>query len=148
VLFYLLFVCKCVLYYCHWVSTQLQLTNISISILATLCSFPHSQQQNVITKYNPFFPNHFHNHIPSHQGPLHSTCLFPATPISLKFISSHNSLSHTLSSQSLRKKHPSSTKLCVNQRHITSSIAPVTLTAILILPAVFIPVTHPNVKEW
>ena len=24
--------CKCVLYYCHWVSTQLQLTNISVSI--------------------------------------------------------------------------------------------------------------------
>jgi len=29
VLFYVLFVCKCVLYYCHCVSTQLQLTNIS-----------------------------------------------------------------------------------------------------------------------
>ena len=28
-LFYVLFVCKCVLYYCHLVSTQLQLTNIS-----------------------------------------------------------------------------------------------------------------------
>jgi len=29
VLFYVLVVCKCVLYYCHQVSTQLQLTNIS-----------------------------------------------------------------------------------------------------------------------
>jgi len=31
-LFYVLFVCKCVLYYHHRVSTQLQLTNISIYI--------------------------------------------------------------------------------------------------------------------
>ena len=29
VLFYVLFVCKCVLYHCHRVLTQLQLTNIS-----------------------------------------------------------------------------------------------------------------------
>jgi len=29
VLFYVLFVCKCVLYYCHRVATLLQLTNIS-----------------------------------------------------------------------------------------------------------------------
>ena len=32
VLFYVLFVCKCVLYHCHRVFTQLQLTNISLSI--------------------------------------------------------------------------------------------------------------------
>jgi hypothetical protein len=32
VLFYVLFMCKCVLYYCHRVSTQLQLTYISISV--------------------------------------------------------------------------------------------------------------------
>jgi hypothetical protein len=32
VLFCVLFVCKCVLYYCHRVATQLHLTNISIYI--------------------------------------------------------------------------------------------------------------------
>jgi len=38
VLFYVLFVCKFALYYCHWVSTQLQLTNLSYHISTTGCS--------------------------------------------------------------------------------------------------------------
>jgi hypothetical protein len=38
-LFYVLFVCKCVLYYCHQVATLLQLTNIYIYIYIYIISY-------------------------------------------------------------------------------------------------------------
>jgi len=46
-LFYVLFVCKCVLYHCHRVYTQLQLTKISVSTLK-LTSFVRNE--NIRTK--------------------------------------------------------------------------------------------------
>ena len=48
VLFSVLFVCKCVLYYCHRVSTQLQLTNISYHYFQCHHSFsPQSLLHNL-----------------------------------------------------------------------------------------------------
>ena len=45
VLFYVLFVCKCLLYCCHRVSTKLQLTNISYHIISYL--IPHPEISNI-----------------------------------------------------------------------------------------------------
>ena len=51
VLFCVLFVCKCVLYYCHRMATQLQLTNISNIYLM----FLGIEQHNVMTKLSFMF---------------------------------------------------------------------------------------------
>jgi hypothetical protein len=52
-LFYVLFVCKCVLYYCHRVSTQLKLRNISISISNT--DVQHVWKSWVLISINSIF---------------------------------------------------------------------------------------------
>ena len=57
VLFYVLFVCKCVLYYCHRVSAKLQLTNISYIYLF----YTADQTQNTpkyITQFTPYSRQH------------------------------------------------------------------------------------------
>jgi len=51
VLFCVLFVCKCVLYYCHLVSTQLQLTNISYH-KGKILSFETSVTIYQLTRHN------------------------------------------------------------------------------------------------
>jgi hypothetical protein len=51
VLFYVLFVCKCVLYYCHWVSTQLQYTNISYHIISHHITSHHITSHHITSHH-------------------------------------------------------------------------------------------------
>jgi len=67
VLFCVLFVCKCVLYYCHWVSTQLQLTNIYLYLSSThmtalsiLLVQTHNRPEDHL---NTCLPNFHHNSV-------------------------------------------------------------------------------------
>ena len=47
VLFCILLVCKCVLYCCYWLSTKLQLTNMSYHIRKTVLSVDKKNQLDV-----------------------------------------------------------------------------------------------------
>jgi hypothetical protein len=61
--FCILFVCKCVLYYCHRGSTQLQLHIISYDILRQinpLCAVFSSSNRDPLQYYPPIHPYVFH----------------------------------------------------------------------------------------
>ena len=60
VLFCVLFACKSILYYCQWVSTELQLTNVSYHI-----SYHHIIPYNTIT-YHIIYHNISYHTIPYH----------------------------------------------------------------------------------
>jgi len=74
-LFCVLFVCKCILYYCHRVSVQLQLTNISYHTSYHISAPPRELQILPITRVDP--PGFMAPHV--HYCPHNSKPLVPVT---------------------------------------------------------------------
>jgi len=92
VLFFVLSVCKCVLYYCHRVSIQLQLTNISYHITSTP---PREPQILPITRADVprFMASHVHYRLHNSKPLVPVTLrLYPINNLPTYSSSSHLSL--------------------------------------------------------
>ena len=74
VLFYVLFVCKCVLYYCHRVTTQLQLINISYIVSYHIVSYHFISYHHIIS-YHRIISYHISYHIISYHIVSYHTIL-------------------------------------------------------------------------
>ena len=81
--FYVLFVCKCVLYFCHRVTTQLQLTNISYHILSPACIQPHGLALNSTRTSLSFKISHYHLNFQRFFSLVHCQFRWQTTNISL-----------------------------------------------------------------
>jgi hypothetical protein len=70
-LFCVLFVCKCVLYYCHRVTTQLQLTNVSYHIIIYHIIYIYIISHHIISYITSYIVSYrISNHITHNQHTL------------------------------------------------------------------------------
>ena len=89
-LFYVLFLCTCVLFYCQWVSTHLHLTNISYHIIYHIISY------HITTSVKCSWPQEV-----TRMLSLHTSCRYLAFVLYL-------SLLQLICSNQITAEHPSS----------------------------------------